>query len=272
MMSRTGRLVTVAVSRLVRFFSSLGSSCRSRKATNLEDAADPLSKDHPSALPRALESDATTRKEPYQPLHASGQTSPPAPREYISADNSHTSNPSMNAANQKSNLPTWTDRINVACSVFDASTPLRAEISSASMKPRGLHLAFCLLWIILTTVATVESPQSMLLLRLWQASFVLPQLGWIAIPLLIGWGDSYSSNSLANIEAHIRATEDPQNNQTDGGALCDASCSASSFDVQAVYENTKKSMEELERLHQEVMKTHQFIIDDCERVLHRERQ
>jgi len=33
-----------------------------------------------------------------------------------------------------------------------------------------------------------------------------------------------------NVKAHIRATEDTQNNQTDGGALCDASCSASSFD------------------------------------------
>ena len=32
-----------------------------------------------------------------------------------------------------------------------------------------------------------------------------------------------------NVKAHIRATEDSQNNQTDGGALCDASCSASSF-------------------------------------------
>ena len=65
--------------------------------------------------------------------------------------------------------------------------------------------------------------------------------------------------------------------------------SASLIDVQAVYENTKKSMEELETLHQEVMKTlqsieeletlhqevmktHQSIIDDCERVLHREQQ
>ena len=33
-----------------------------------------------------------------------------------------------------------------------------------------------------------------------------------------------------NVKAHIRATEDSQNNQTEGGALCDASCSASSFD------------------------------------------
>ena len=32
-----------------------------------------------------------------------------------------------------------------------------------------------------------------------------------------------------NVKAHIRAGEDSQNNQTDGGALCDASCSASSF-------------------------------------------
>ena len=32
-----------------------------------------------------------------------------------------------------------------------------------------------------------------------------------------------------NVKAHIRATEDIQNNQTDGGALCDAACSASSF-------------------------------------------
>jgi hypothetical protein len=29
---------------------------------------------------------------------------------------------------------------------------------------------------------------------------VLPQLGWITIPLLLGWGDSYSSNYLANVE------------------------------------------------------------------------
>jgi hypothetical protein len=34
---------------------------------------------------------------------------------------------------------------------------------------------------------------------------------------------------LENVKAHIRATEDIQNNQTDGGALCDASCSASSL-------------------------------------------
>ena len=30
-----------------------------------------------------------------------------------------------------------------------------------------------------------------------------------------------------NVKAHIRATETPQPDQTDGGALCDASCSAS---------------------------------------------
>lgn len=30
-----------------------------------------------------------------------------------------------------------------------------------------------------------------------------------------------------NVKAHIRATKDAQNNQTDGGALCDAPCSAS---------------------------------------------
>jgi hypothetical protein len=34
---------------------------------------------------------------------------------------------------------------------------------------------------------------------------------------------------IMNVKAHIRATEDTQNNQTDGGALCDASCSASSL-------------------------------------------
>jgi hypothetical protein len=189
----------VAHPRLVRFFSSLGRPCRSRKATNLEDEADPPSIDRPSALLRASVSDAPKRKGRYQPLLASCQTSLPTPHVCIAGDSNHTSNPSMNAANQKSNLPTWTDRINVACSLFDASTPLRAEISSRSLRPRGLHLAFCLLWIILTTIATVESPQSMLLLRLWQASFVLPQLGWITIPLLLGWGDSYSSNYLANV-------------------------------------------------------------------------
>jgi hypothetical protein len=32
-----------------------------------------------------------------------------------------------------------------------------------------------------------------------------------------------------NVKAHIRATEDTQPDQTDGGALCDASCSASSL-------------------------------------------
>jgi hypothetical protein len=57
-----------------------------------------------------------------------------------------------------------------------------------------------------------------------------------------------------------------------GEGLDVTACSASLIDVQAVYENTKKSMEELETLHQEVMKTHQSIIDDCERVLHREQQ
>ena len=57
-----------------------------------------------------------------------------------------------------------------------------------------------------------------------------------------------------------------------GEGLDVTACSASSFDVRAVYENTKKSMEELETLHREVMKTHQFIIDDCERVLHHEQQ
>ena len=36
-------------------------------------------------------------------------------------------------------------------------------------------------------------------------------------------------NFLHNVKAHIRATEDTQNNQTDGGALCDAPCSASSL-------------------------------------------
>jgi hypothetical protein len=39
-------------------------------------------------------------------------------------------------------------------------------------------------------------------------------------------GDMKNKN---NVKAHIRATEDSQNNQTDGGALCDASCSASSL-------------------------------------------
>jgi hypothetical protein len=34
---------------------------------------------------------------------------------------------------------------------------------------------------------------------------------------------------LANVKAHIRATEDTQPDQMDGGALCDASCSDSSF-------------------------------------------
>lgn len=34
-----------------------------------------------------------------------------------------------------------------------------------------------------------------------------------------------------NVKAHIRAGEDSQNNHTDGGALCDAPCSASSLDA-----------------------------------------
>lgn len=34
-----------------------------------------------------------------------------------------------------------------------------------------------------------------------------------------------------NVKAHIRAQQDSQSNHTDGGALCDASCSASSFDL-----------------------------------------
>ena len=38
-----------------------------------------------------------------------------------------------------------------------------------------------------------------------------------------------------NVKAHIRAGEDSQNNQTDGGALCDASCSASSFGGDAAF-------------------------------------
>ena len=39
-----------------------------------------------------------------------------------------------------------------------------------------------------------------------------------------------------NVKAHIRATEDSQNNQTDGGALCGAACSASLFGFKTVAE------------------------------------
>lgn len=81
---------------------------------------------------------------------------------------------------------TWTDRLHVAFSAFDASTPAREEINSASMIPRGYYLAACLLWIIPTTIGTVAVPESTTLLWLWRASFVLPQIGWIAIPLLVG--------------------------------------------------------------------------------------
>ena len=38
-----------------------------------------------------------------------------------------------------------------------------------------------------------------------------------------------------NVKAHIRATQDSQPNHTDGGALCDAPCSASSFGGDAAF-------------------------------------
>lgn len=73
-----------------------------------------------------------------------------------------------------------------------------------------------------------------------------------------------------NVKAHIRATEDSQNNQTDGGALCDATCSASLFDSEVydkmvsvmLSENPTKGMgEETEKWWEDTMK------ESCRRVL-----
>lgn len=189
------------IRRLVRFFFFLGKPCQSWRATNLSGleihlAGRPTSERQPS-----LESCALTRKEHFQHLRDSSQTSLQAPQGYIAQGNSNTLYPSGNAVIQKTYRRDWDsllDRINVAFSLHDTSTPQRSAINSQSWKPRVCMLGFCWLWITLTTVGTMEAPESRILESLWQMSFVMPQLGWIAIPLMIRI--KASSNFLANVE------------------------------------------------------------------------
>ena len=71
-----------------------------------------------------------------------------------------------------------------------------------------------------------------------------------------------------NVKAHIRATTDPQNNQTDGGALCDASCSASSFYDGETYASVMPYQEGMSAAEKENIL--RFQLDEAKRLMREE--
>jgi hypothetical protein len=102
---------------------------------------------------------------------------------------------------------TWAERWRVAFALHDSGTPRRQVIDSQSWKPRVCMLGFCWLWITLTTIGTMVEPASQILEGLWRMSFVVPQLGWIAIPLVIR---VRTSDFVANVK-HMHPDSTPQN-------------------------------------------------------------
>jgi hypothetical protein len=71
-----------------------------------------------------------------------------------------------------------------------------------------------------------------------------------------------------NVKAHIRAGEDSQNNQTDGGALCDAPCSASSFYDGETYASVMPYQEGMSAAEKENIL--RFQLDEAKRLMREE--
>ena len=81
--------------------------------------------------------------------------------------------------------PSFLDRLVVSLYYFGKCTPMRQAIDKASLVPRLHWLLFCILWILVTATATTVIPTSLFLRGLWQASFVMPALTWIYVPLVV---------------------------------------------------------------------------------------